>query len=331
MEAIVEREFSQIRQQALAAYAAAANQDDLERAVTTFQGRHGLLTEWRRRLAGLPATERPKLGQLVNDLQAALDQAAEQRRRQLSAAAPTIDPTLPGEKIERGHLHPLTQLGRRVLSVWRSLGYDVHEGPELELDWYNFAGLNIPRDHPSRDIQDTFYIKDHPELVLRTHSSTVQLRAVEFHRKPPLKFVEVGRVFRHEATDAAHESMFTQCDGIAIDRHLTMAHVVTTLKTFFRLLLGPAVELRVRPSHFPFVEPAIEIDLRWVKGKKTTWLEMLGAGMVHPNVLKAMKLDPKRWKGFAWGMGLDRLVLLQSGIPDIRLLYSGNVEFLKQF
>lgn len=327
----MERELEQIERDAVAAITAATDSSALEKVVREFLGRHGRLAQLSKRLPAMPPAERPQLGQKLQAVRRIVETAARERQQSLGQTTTAIDPTLPGEKIERGHLHPLTQLSRRVLSVWRSLGYDLHEGPELELDWYNFEGLNIPADHPSRDIQDTFFIKHHPNLVLRTHASTVQLRAVEFHKKPPLKFVEVGRVFRHEATDASHESMFMQCDGMAIDRHLTLAHLVATLKTFFRLLVGPNVNVRVRPSHFPFVEPGIEFDMQWVKDGQTRWLEMLGAGLIHPNVIKAMKLDPKEWRGFAWGMGLDRLALLQYGIPDVRLLYSGNLEFIKQF
>ncbi|MBI4092602.1 MAG: phenylalanine--tRNA ligase subunit alpha [Candidatus Kerfeldbacteria bacterium] len=326
----MEHELRRIQDEALAALASVADQSGLERFRQTYLGRSGRLAALMAELPNQPAADRPRLGRLANQAKAGLQRAFGDRRRALTEPPQVFDPTLPGEKPERGHLHPLTQFTRRMVEIWRSLGYDIHEGPELELDWYNFAGLNIPRDHPSRDIQDTFYIKDHPDLVLRTHSSTVQLRALK-HRPPPLKFVEIGRVYRHEATDASHESMFTQCDGVALGRDLTMAHLVTTLRTFFQLLFGPRVKIRVRPSYFPFVEPGIEMDMKWSVAGKTVWLEMLGAGMIHPNVIKAMKLDAKRWRGFAWGMGVDRLMMLHYGIPDVRLSYSGDLEFLKQF
>lgn len=233
---------------------------------------------------------------------------------------------------ERGHLHPLTQFSRRVIEIWRSLGYDVHEGPELETTKFNFDDLNVPQDHPARDVQDTFFIKDHPELVLRTHSSTVQLRWPITHKiKPPFKVVEIGKVYRHEATDATHESMFTQCDGVLVDEKVSMAHLVTTLQEFIHRLY-PDKKSRIRPSFFPFVEPGIELDIWWEQpGKKGKWLEILGAGLVHPNVITAMGLDPKKWQGFAFGMGLDRLAMLEYGVTDIRLFYNGNLEFLKQF
>lgn len=233
---------------------------------------------------------------------------------------------------ESGHLHPLTQFTRRVVEIWRSLGYDVHEGPELETTKFNFDDLNVPADHPARDVQDTFFIKDHPELVLRTHSSTVQLRWPVTHKVvPPFKVVEIGKVYRHEATDATHEAMFMQCDGVMVDKQVTMAQLVTTLQTFIEHLY-PEKKSRIRPSFFPFVEPGIELDVWWEQpGKEGRWLEILGAGLVHPNVITAMGLDPKTWQGFAFGMGLDRLAMLEYGVNDIRLFYNGNLEFLKQF
>ncbi len=234
--------------------------------------------------------------------------------------------------IERGHLHPLTQFSRRVLEIWRSFGYDVHEGTELETTQLNFDGLNVPPDHPARDVQDTFFIKGRDDLVLRTHSSTVQLRWPLSHKvQPPFKVVEIGKVYRHEATDATHEAMFMQCDGVLIDKHVTMAHLVTTLTAFITHLY-PNHRYRFRPSYFPFVEPGIELDMWWEQsGKSGKWLEILGAGLVHPNVIKAMGLKPSEWQGFAFGGGLDRLAMIEYGVTDIRLFYNGNLEFLKQF
>lgn len=234
--------------------------------------------------------------------------------------------------LEPGHLHPLTQFSRRVLDIWRKLGYDVHAGPELETAKINFDDLNVPADHPARDVQDTFFIKDHPELVLRTHSSTVQMRwPRSHHAKPPFKVVEIGRVYRHEATDATHEAMFTQCDGVLVDTTVTMANLVTTLQAFIGQLY-PGKKFRIRPSFFPFVEPGIELDLWWEQpGKSGKWLEILGAGLVHPNVITAMGLEPTEWQGFAFGMGLDRLAMLEYGVQDIRLFYNGNIDFVKQF
>ena len=326
----MEREFHSLRDEALAAVAA-ADASQLDRIESSFLGRSGSLTALMKQVSSQPAADRPKLGKLSQDVRAAVAHALAERRKASAERRQTLDPTLPGERPARGHLHPITAYSRRMLEVWRSFGYDAHEGPELEEDWYNFEALNFPKDHPSRDMQDTFFITGRPDLVLRTHTSTVQSRSVMFHRKPPLKFVEVGRVYRHEATDAKHESMFTQCDGIAIDRRLTMAHLVGTLRVFFRRMFGDGVNVRIRPSFFPFVEPGIELDMQWHINGRTEWMEMLGAGMVHPNVLKAMKLDPKKWRGFAFGMGVDRQMMLSYGVTDIRLSYGGNLDFLKQF
>lgn len=329
-EAAMERELAEIRQRGLAAIAGARHQPDLERIEREYLGRTGSLADVRKRLAGLSAGDRPRLGQLANDIRTLLAQAVADRRRSFGQPTRRLDPHLPGRVVPHGHLHPLTKFSRRMLTAWRSLGFDVHEGPELEHQWFNFESLNIPPDHPARDIQDTFFIDDHPALVLRTHISTVQLRSLK-HRRPPLRFVEIGRAYRHEATDATHESMYFECEGLVIDRGLTMAHLVTTLKAFFALLFDRDVPVRVRPSYFPFVEPGIEMDMQWTKNGKSTWLEILGAGMIHPNVLKAMKLDPAQWSGFAWGIGVDRLLMLEQGIPDVRLSYGGDLEFLKQF
>lgn len=231
-----------------------------------------------------------------------------------------------------GHLHPLTQFTRRVLDIWRGFGYQVHEGPELETTRYNFDDLNVPKNHPARDVQDTFFIKGRDDLVLRTHSSTVQLRWPKTHgAQPPFKVVEVGKVYRHEATDATHEAMFMQCDGVLVDRQVTMAQLVSTLRTFIQRLY-PEKKSRVRPSFFPFVEPGIELDVWWERpGMSGKWLEILGAGLVHPNVIRNMGFDPMEWQGFAFGGGLDRLAMLEYGVTDIRIFYNGNLEFLKQF
>ncbi len=310
---------------------AATTAEGLEQARVHWLGRKGKLTLLFQSVAQAPPAERPAAGRATNEAKRRLEAVLRERQTALASGSMSAKHvTNIHERVARGHLHPLTQFSRKVIDVWRSLGYDVHEGPELEETKYNFDYLNVPPDHPARDIQDTFFIKDHDNLVLRTHSSTVQLRAFH-HAKPPLKFVEVGKVYRHEATDATHESMFTQCDGILIDKHVTMAHLVTTLQIFIERLY-PNVKTRIRPSFFPFVEPGIELDMWWVQpGKGGRWLELLGAGLVHPNVIKAMGLKSTEWQGFAFGMGLDRLAMLEYGIPDVRLFYNGNLEFLKQF
>ncbi len=310
----------------------AVSATQLEAVRVRWLGRKGRLTALLQAVATLPESQRPAAGRAANEAKQKLDQAFREQEKVVgvNVVAQSFDPALPGEHLERGHLHPLTSFARQVTEVWRSFGYDVHEGPELEEVKNNFDGLNVPPDHPARDVQDTFFIKGHDHLVLRTHASAVQLRALK-HAQPPLKVVEIGKVYRHEATDATHESMFMQCDGVLIDRHVTMAHLVTTLNTFIDRLF-PGAKTRIRPSFFPFVEPGIELDMWWEQpGKSGRWLELLGAGLVHPNVITAMGLKPSEWQGFAFGMGLDRLAMLQYGIPDVRLFYSGELDFLQQF
>lgn len=235
---------------------------------------------------------------------------------------------------EIGHLHPLTQVIREITSIFNELGFSIAQGPELETEFYNFDALNIPGDHPSRDMQDTFWIKgtkDHEKrgkerLVLRTQTSAVQIHHME-NNEPPFRIIVPGKVFRNEATDATHEAQFYQVEGLLVDEHVTLAELKGTLEFFFRKLLGPEAKVRFRPSYFPFVEPAVEVDVLF-KGK---WLEVMGAGMVHPNVFKSAGLDPKKWKGFAFGGGIDRLVMIKYGIDDIRMLYNGDLRFVNQF
>lgn len=229
-----------------------------------------------------------------------------------------------------GHLHPITQFIRQAVKIFEEMEFEVVEGPEIETEYYNFDGLNIPPDHPARDIMDTFYLEKGG--LLRTHTSPVQLRTMET-RKPPVRIIVPGRVFRHEAVDASHNTFFYQLEGFAIDKNISMANLIATLETFFKKIypstgsgqVGP--ETRIRPGFFPFVEPGIEMDAR-LKGK---WEEVLGAGMIHPQVLKNMGVDHTKWSGFAFGLGVDRLVMLNFGIKDIRLPYSGDLRFLKQF
>ena len=238
---------------------------------------------------------------------------------------------------QKGHLHPITQVIREIQTIFAELGFEIAQGPELETEFYNFDALNIPADHPSRDMQDTFWIKD-PKVesgklkveserrLLTTQTSAVQIRYMQAH-KPPFKVIVPGKVFRNEATDATHEAQFFQIEALYVDKEVSLAELKGTLEHAFKKLFGPETEIRFRPSYFPFVEPAVEVDVKW-KGK---WLEGVGAGMGHPNVFTAAGVDPKEWKGFAFAFGLDRLVMLKYGIDDIRLLYSGDLRFVNQF
>jgi phenylalanyl-tRNA synthetase alpha chain len=268
---------------------------------------------------------------------------------------PTTNNQLP-----RGHLHPITQVIREIHDIFNDLGFAVADGPELEDEFHNFDALNIPQDHPARDMQDTFWIKTRnggkssaepveaatsvdlakptktlrraeegsvsDGLVLRTHTSSVQIRYMETH-KPPIRIIVPGKVFRNEATDATHEAQFYQMEALYVDKNVSLAHLKGALETMFKRLFGNGVEIRFRPSFFSFVEPALEVDMKW-KGK---WLEMGGSGLVHPNVFKAVNIDPNKWQGFAFGFGLDRIAMLKFGIDDIRYLYNGDMRLVNQF
>lgn len=239
---------------------------------------------------------------------------------------------------KKGHLHPLTILSRKITEIFSSLGFEVAVGPEIESEEYNFDKLNVPADHPARDMQDTFWIKDRERTVLRTHTSPVQVRFME-KNEPPIRIITLGRVFRNEATDATHEAQFNQLEGLAVGEDITLANLKGTLEHFFAELFGKEIRVRLRPSFFPFVEPGVEIDIECFKCgsegcalcKQTGWIEIMGAGMVHPNVLEAAGLDSTKYQGFAFGMGLERLAMALFQIPDLRLFYSGDLRFTNQF
>ncbi len=239
---------------------------------------------------------------------------------------------------EEGHIHPLTQTINHAVAVFSELGFEVADGPEIETEYYNFDALNVPKDHPSRDMQDTFWLKGVKETVLRTHTSPVQIRYME-KNKPPLRIIVPGKVFRHEATDATHEVQFHQIEGLVVGEGITMAHLKWTLEAFFKKFYGEKTSIRFRPSFFPFVEPGVEIDVSCFKCqgagcslcKKTGFIEVMGAGMVHPSVLNNSGIDSRKYRGFAFGMGVDRLVMLKYGIDDVRLLYAGDLRLVNQF
>lgn len=243
-----------------------------------------------------------------------------------------------GNTPQKGHLHPVTQMIREITDSFVSMGFEVAEGPEVESEHYNFDALNVPKDHPARDMQDTFWVKGVPQTVLRTHTSSVQIRFMQSHQ-PPFKIVAPGKVFRYEATDATHETQFHQLEGLVVGEGITLAHLKHTLQEFFKRIYGDSAQIRMRPSFFPFVEPGLEIDVSCAKCggkgcnvcKQTGFIEVMGAGMVHPNVLKAAGIDPRKYTGFAFGMGVDRLVMLKYGIDDVRLLYSGDLRLVNQF
>ncbi len=246
-----------------------------------------------------------------------------------------IDVTLPGKAPERGHLHPVTLMMRDIARIFGHMGFTIAEGPEIESEHYNFDALNIPKDHPARDMWDTFWLKDKlglERLLLRTHTSPVQIRYME-DCEPPIRIIAPGKVYRYEATDATHETQFYQFEGLMIGKDVSMANLKGMLLSFFEQLFERPMQIRFRPSYFPFTEPSVEIDIGWTdeKGKVVKWIEVMGAGQVHPKVLEAGGIDASKWQGFAFGGGVDRFVVLKYGIPDVRQLYTGDLRLIKQF
>ena len=246
-----------------------------------------------------------------------------------------LDITLPGKKIERGHLHPLTLIQKKAVDIFTSMGFELVDGPELETEYYNFDALNLPKHHPSRDLMDTFWTRD--RRLMRTHTSPVQVRYMETHQ-PPTRIIVPGRVFRYEATDAHHEIQFYQLEGLMVGRKVTLANLKAVMEVFFQKLFDSKdVKIRLRPSYFPFVEPGVEVDMKISQKSRAKvqkieeWIEIAGAGMIHPKVLENAKINPREWQGFAFGMGIDRLTMLKYKIDDIRLFYSGDLRFISQF
>lgn len=311
---------------------AAVTAEDYEAVRTRYLGRKSELNELLSRLADLPETQRAIVGKLGNEVKADITKLLKDAKDKLILATTPVhfDPTIPGVRLPLGRLHPGTQVTNELIDLFRGLGFNVAEGPEVELEEYNFNLLNIPADHPARDEWDTFWITrkdgDANNVLLRTHTSPVQLHYMLEHQ-PPLRVIAPGRTFRFEAEDATHSSVFNQLEGLVVDRNITVSHLKGTLETVFKKILGEDINLRLRPSFFPFTEPSFEVDV-WFRGE---WLELGGAGMVHPQVLLNANIDPETYSGFAFGLGIDRLVMLKYGIKDVRLLLSGNLEFLKQF
>lgn len=335
----MKEQLQQIKIKALAELQSIKDSQQLQDLETKFLGRKGELTLLLRQIGDVTAAERPIIGQLGNQVRQEIVSALEAAQSRLGTheiSSALLDITWPGKTREVGHLHPLTQFQQRIEDIFLSMGFEVLDGPEMETPKYNFDLLNIPKDHPARDAWDTFYVEKN--LVLRTHTSPMQLRAMET-RKPPVRLLIPGRTFRHEATDASHDSTFYQYEGLVIDKGISAANLLETLQSFFQTLFGTQVKIKPRSSFFPFTEPSMEIAMSCLicggtgcsVCKRTGWLEMLGAGMVHPQVLKNMKIDPEAYSGFAFGGGIDRLMMLYYGINDIRLSYGGDLRFLEQF
>jgi len=316
---------------------------DIEAARVRFLGKKGELTAVLRGMGALTAEERPIVGQLANEVRAHIEaKIAEAQKASAEAAMAKklkeekIDVTVPADSIKLGKRHPLSQIQREMEDIFIGLGFSIAEGPEVEYDYYNFQALNIPKDHPARDTQDTFYITDN--ILLRSQTSPVQARVME-KTQPPIRIISPGRVYRSDAVDATHSPLFHQLEGLVVDRGITMGDLKGTLEMFARRMFGPETKIRFRPHHFPFTEPSAEVDVSCFvcggKGcrlcKNEGWIEILGAGMVHPFVLSNCGIDPEVYSGFAFGMGIERVLMTKYGIDDMRLLYENDMRFLSQF
>ena len=316
---------------------------DTEQIKIKYLGKKGELTAVLRGMGALTPEERPIIGQLANEVRADIEEALNEKMKALQAKAleeklksEKLDVTMPGTPVPMGHMHPLTQVQRELENVFIGLGFSIAEGPEVELDYYNFQALNIPENHPARDTQDTFYITEN--VLLRTQTSPVQVRTME-HQKPPIRIISPGRVYRSDALDATHSPLFHQLEGLVVDKGITMGDLKGTLEIFAKKMFGENTKIRFRPHHFPFTEPSAEVDVscfvcggkgcRLCKGKG--WIEILGAGMVHPFVLSNCGIDPEVYSGFAFGLGLERITMAKYGIDDIRLFYENDERFLEQF
>ena len=333
VQAILDRVRAQI--------AGARSTTDLEQIRIRVLGRSGELTGLLRSLGAVPAAERPRVGQQANQAKGEIEAlitdklaALKRAERDRALEAERLDLTLPGRRIPPGAVHPVTRVQDEIIEIFEGLGFSVAEGPEVERDYYNFSALNFPDDHPARDMQDTFHLS--PDTLLRTHTSPVQIRTMKA-RRPPVRFIFPGKVYRRDA-DITHSPMFHQVEGLAVDRHVTMADLKATLELFAQQMFGPRSRLRFRPSFFPFTEPSAEADVVCFlcggvgcRVCKDGWLEILGSGMVHPNVLRNVGYDPEEVTGWAFGMGVDRVAMLKYGIDDIRLLFENDLRFLGQF
>jgi len=339
------------------AFASASDPESLEAARVQFLGaKSGRLKDVQKQMGGIDKSDKPAAGKRLNEVKQAIVDAFESAGSQAGpqsdeAVDPTFDPTLPGNRPAIGHIHPITQTIDHLTEIMGRMGFEVAEGPEVEDPWHNFVALNIPEDHPARDPLDNFYLAtardpasgkpargagqggdgdDSPagegSRLLRSQTSTVQIRVMQA-RKPPIRIISLGRVYRPDAPDATHFPMFHQMEGLLVDRHVTMANLKTVLRVFANNYLGDDVEIRFRPSFFPFTEPSVEVDFLW----NGTWIEFGGAGMVDPNVFRAVGYDPDQVSGFAFGLGVERLCMRRHGITDIRDLYSGDLRFLRQF
>lgn len=342
----LQEQLEELKSQTLAKIDAADELSAVETIRVETLGKKGPITEVLRGMRDLSAEERPKVGAFANEIRDLLTQAVEERKTALTElalekqlAAETLDVTLPGKQVTQGTRHVLTQIMEEIEDTFVGMGYQIVEGTEIESDHYNFERMNLPKDHPARDMQDTFYISD--DVLLRTHTSPVQARTMEKHdfSKGALRMISPGKVFRRDTDDATHSHQFHQIEGLVVDKGITMGDLKGTLEVLLKELFGADRKIRLRPSYFPFTEPSVEVDVSCFKCggkgcnvcKHTGWIEILGAGMVHPDVLEMSGIDSKEYSGFAFGLGPDRIAMLRYGVNDIRNFYLNDVRFLEQF
>jgi phenylalanyl-tRNA synthetase alpha chain len=341
MEEIIQN-LESIRSAAEQEFLVADTPEALEPLRVKFLGKKSQISQSMKVLGGLTPEQRPLVGKKINDIKRSLQDLYQTREKyiadqekQRKLAEERIDVTLPGRRNSFGRRHPLTRVMEEALRIFEGLGFSVAEGPEVETDYYNFESLNFPKDHPARDMQDTLFVDD--EIVLRTHTSPVQIRFME-KTTPPVRFICPGKVYRHDA-DISHSPMFHQIEGVCVDKHVTMADLKGVLELFCREMFDSGTQLRFRPSFFPFTEPSAEVDISCVmcKGKgcrvcgQTGWIEILGSGMIDPNVFKSVNYDPEQYSGYAFGIGIERIAMLKYGINDIRLFFENDIRFLEQF
>ncbi len=332
-------ELNQLKHKALEELTSIAEPFELEIWRKRYLGRKGLLTLLFQRLTEVPKEEKPTIGKLANQVKEDLTREFQALSNSLATreaeGEKVLDITLPGRRPSRGHLHPITQTAGEICAIFSRLGFGVVEGPEVELDYYNFEALNMPKDHPARDMQDTFYVSDN--VVLRTHTSPIEIRVMEAQR-PPISIISPGKCYRRDS-DVSHTPMFHQVEGLVVDKGISFADLKGTLTTFVHLMFGRDTKLRFRPGFFPFTEPSAEVDIQCVicKGdgcrtcSHTGWLEILGSGMNDPEMYRFVNYDPEAYSGFAFGMGVERIAMLKSGLDDIRLFFENDIRFLKQF
>ena len=341
----MQNQLKEILESAKAGIAAAASREEIEKIRVEYLGKKGKLTGILKSMGGLSKEERPVVGKLANEVRESIEamisnaqNAAKSAEAELRIKAETLDVTVPGSERKLGAKHPISVTIDEITKIFMSMGFSVVDGPEVETVFYNFDSLNAPQNHPSRDLTDTFYIKDQENVLLRTQTSPVQIRTI-LDKEPPIKIISPGRCFRCDTPDATHSPMFHQVEGLVVGEGITMADLKGTLDAFVKKLFGPETKTKLRPHHFPFTEPSAEVDVSCFKCggkgcsvcKGSGWIEILGAGMVHPNVLKVGGIDTEKYSGFAFGMGVERVAMLKYEIDDIRLLYENDMRFIEQF